>query len=90
METGSADNLVKLVTDPSVAGIRERFVKAREAKKHANESFANGREFVEAYVDFTHYLERIHREASSRGEHHGEPGTMRGPEEQERHEHRHG
>lgn len=88
LETGSVDGLVKLVTDASTAGIRERFAKVKEAKKHADESVKEGREFVEAYVNFTHYVERLHMDATAPGEHHGEPGMMK-PEEHERHEHRH-
>jgi len=52
-------------------GIRERFVKAYEAKKHADESVQAGREFVEAYIGFTHYVERLHLDATTGVEHHG-------------------
>lgn len=46
-------------------GIRERFARAAEAKKHAEESVAKGREFVAAYVELTHYVERLQRDAAS-------------------------
>jgi hypothetical protein len=69
IETGSPDQLVKMITDASAAGIRERFNRVRETKKHADKSVAAGREFVEAYVDFTHYVERLHEDASTRGSH---------------------
>jgi hypothetical protein len=35
LESGSADDLVKLVTEAAEKGIRERFVHAMEAKKHS-------------------------------------------------------
>ncbi len=70
LESGSADNLVKLVTDASAIGIRERFHKAYEARKHADHSVEAGREFVEAYVEFTHYVERLHMDATAVSEHH--------------------
>ncbi len=41
-------------------GIRDRFHKASEKQKHADDSIAAGREFVEAYVTFTHYVEGLH------------------------------
>lgn len=71
LESGSADQLVKHVLETVAAGIRERFNRMKEAKKHADESIEKGREFVEAYVEYTHYVERLHMDAVSAGEHHG-------------------
>lgn len=71
LETGSVDSLVKLVTNAAEKGIRERFNRVKEAKKHADESVEKGREFVEAYVVFTHYVERIHLDVAAGVEHHG-------------------
>ena len=59
LDTGSADHLVKQVTESAAAGIRERFSHVKETKKHSEESVTKGREFVEAYVEFTHYVERL-------------------------------
>jgi len=70
LESGSVENLVKKVSDAMSAGIRERFAHARETKKHADESVVAGREFVEAYVDFTHYVERLYLDAEAHGSHH--------------------
>jgi len=60
---GSADALVKLVTADVESGIRKRFEHAAATFKHKDESVAQGREFVEAYVAFTHYVERLHQDA---------------------------
>ena len=77
LESGSVDNLVKLVTETSAKGIRELFQKAYEAKKHADHNVNAGREFVEAYVQFTHYVERLHMDAASESEpHHGKHKNM--------------
>jgi hypothetical protein len=65
LESGSVDNLVKLVTEAAEKGIRGRFEHTKEAKKHADESIEAGRKFVEAYVEFTHYVERLHKDAST-------------------------
>ena len=72
LETGSIESLtreiVKLVTD----GIHRRFAETMEKKRHADESVAAGRQFVEAYVQFTHYVERLHNDAVSLAETHAE------------------
>lgn len=75
LATGSVDNLVKMVSDAAAKGIRERFEHAKETKKHADESVEKGREFVEAYVEFTHYVERLHMNATGPSEHHAAPKT---------------
>lgn len=69
---GSSDALVKMVTDAVATGIRERYGRAAAAYKHKDESVAAGRKFVEAYVEYTHYVERIHSDATAKGEHGGQ------------------
>lgn len=63
LERGSAEQLVQALTEDAAAGIRKRFQAAVEKKKHAEESVAAGREFVEAYVTFIHYVEALHSAA---------------------------
>lgn len=75
LATGSVDNLVKMVSDAAAKGIRERFEHAKETKKHADESVNAGRKFVEAYVEFTHYVERLHMNAIGPSGHHAAPKT---------------
>ena len=70
LESGSVDKLVGVLTDATAKGIRERFRRALETKKHADESVPAGREFVEAYVVFTHYVEELHASARGGAEHH--------------------
>ena len=41
-------------------------------KSHADDSVVAGREFVEAYVIFTHYVEGLHAIIKGSGGHHGE------------------
>jgi hypothetical protein len=72
LETGSVEALVKLVTGDVAAGIRQRFARASETRKHMDESVEAGREYVEAYVEYVHHVERIHA-AASEGAHHGNP-----------------
>jgi len=81
LDTGSAEYLVKQVTESVAAGIRERFNRVKAAKTHADESVTKGREFVEAYVEFTHYVERLAADAVG-VMHHGAAEPAEGKEHQ--------
>ncbi len=65
LATGDPAALVRFVSGAVADGIRERFARAVGAKEHADESVAKGREFVAAYVELTHYVERLHADATS-------------------------
>ena len=75
LEKGSVDHLVKHVTDAVAKGIRQRFQKTLERKKHAEDTVPAGREFVESYVEFTHYVERIHLDVAGQAAHGAEPAA---------------
>jgi hypothetical protein len=72
LESGSVDKLVDVLTKAMANGIRERFQHASETQSHADDSVVAGREFVEAYVIFTHYVEGLHGIIKGSGDHHGE------------------
>ena len=74
LEGGSIDKLVNVLTNAMAKGIRERFQHANATQKHANESVKAGREFVESYVIFTHYVEGLHGLIKGGTAHHGEEG----------------
>jgi hypothetical protein len=74
LEAGSVDDLVKQVTAHVEKGIRERFDKAVEAKKRADESVEAGRKYVAAYVEYVHYVEGIHGAVMGQAGHHEEAG----------------
>ncbi len=59
LEQGSADRLLAAVTARVTAGLRERYGRVVEAGKHANESVEAGRRYVEAYVEYVHYVEAL-------------------------------
>jgi hypothetical protein len=69
LAAGDPAELVRAVSGNVADGIRERFARASEAKKHAEESVGKGREFVAAYVELTHYVERLHADATSAAAH---------------------
>lgn len=72
LESGSADALVKLLVDKVAAGVRERFAEALERRKHADENVSAGREYVESYVEFVHYVERLGGALAGSAGHHEE------------------
>lgn len=63
LETGSVDELAKEISHAVENGIKQRFQQTIEAKKHSDASVETGREYVEAYVQFVHYVERLHQDA---------------------------
>jgi hypothetical protein len=67
--SGNADQLVKGITYHVEEGIREWFARAAAAKKQADAGVTAGREFVEAYVELTHYVERLHLDATTLASH---------------------
>jgi hypothetical protein len=69
LDAGSADELTKEITQLVAEGIRHRFAETMGKKRHADESVAAGREFVEAYVEFVHYVERLHTDAAVQADH---------------------
>ena len=72
LESGSVHKLVNVLTKAMAKGIRQRFQHASETKQHANDSVIAGREFVKAYVIFTHYVEGLHTIIKGSGGHHDE------------------
>lgn len=69
LEDGSADVMVKRMSDHMAKGVKEKFNKALEARKLKDKSVEAGREYVEAYVAYTHYIEGIHAAIKSAGGH---------------------
>ncbi len=72
---GSADEMIKKISSHMAAAINEKFTKVIEAKKDKDKSIDAGREFVEAYVIYMHYIEGIHNAIMSAGAHHAENVT---------------
>jgi hypothetical protein len=81
---GSVDKVVKMMNEAVSKGIRLRYEKAAEAMKHKDENVEAGRRFVAAYVEYTHYLELMHREVEGTGHHAKSAGEC----ELKGHEHR--
>jgi len=65
LQTGSVDALVTLLTDAVSAGVRARFRAAAERRRFDPNDVAAGRRYVEAYVPYVHYVERLWDAASA-------------------------
>ncbi|MDD5497382.1 MAG: DUF6448 family protein [Atribacterota bacterium] len=59
-----------LVTTHITHNIKERFNTLMEKKKTADQSVEAGREYVNAYVTFIHYVENLLQKVSGHGHHH--------------------
>ncbi len=72
LEAGSVDGLTAEMAEHLTHGVKERFERALDKKKRVNDSVEAGREYVEAYVEYLHYVEGIHKAVSGGLGHHDE------------------
>lgn len=73
LESGGITDLADRISSHVKKEVETRFRKAWEMKQAADDSPEKGREFVEAYISFVHYVEGIHEMTMgghSHGEHH--------------------
>jgi hypothetical protein len=65
LKTGSPDAVVTLLVDAVSRGLRERFQAAAERQAFDPNDVAAGRRYVEAYVPYVHYVERLWEAANA-------------------------
>ncbi|MDH5298497.1 MAG: DUF6448 family protein [Desulfobulbaceae bacterium] len=70
LTNGSVEGLVDGLSRAMIEGVRARFDHVRAARSHAEESVVKGRDYVAAYVDFIHHVERLHQDVEGEGGHH--------------------
>lgn len=70
LERGSVEALLKLLTGISEDGLRGHFHAAISKKRFQPDDVQGGREYVEAYVSFVHYVEHLYEAARQRAEGH--------------------
>lgn len=63
IETGSDKALIELLTNKVQEGLRKHFKGAVDKKKFAPDDLTAGREYVDAYVTYIHYVERLYEAA---------------------------
>jgi len=71
LDTGDVDSLVRTVSAAAEQGLRGRFARAAETRRQADESVEKGRSYVAAYVELTHYAERLLQSATTPATHGG-------------------
>lgn len=61
LQSGIVDQLAEQLSGGIGQGIKRRFAAAAERKQQASQSVEAGRAYVEAYVDYIHFVEAVHR-----------------------------
>ena len=64
LTTGDIEPVLKLLSGKTEHGVRQRFEEILAKKKSAMNNVQAGRDFVKAYVEYTHYVKRIHDAAA--------------------------
>ena len=62
---GAAEPLVSLIQESVEHGLRERLEAVLRKQSFDPEDVAAGREYVQAYVEFVHYVERLYGDAQT-------------------------
>jgi hypothetical protein len=65
LETGNPQELLNLINGKVHDGIHRYFVAAREKKAHAGDSVEAGRAYVNAYVPYLHFVERLYKDSTT-------------------------
>jgi hypothetical protein len=65
LETGDPRPLLSLINGKVHEGVHNHYTEARERKAHAKESVEAGRAYVQAYVPYVHFVERLYNDAVS-------------------------
>jgi hypothetical protein len=69
VEAGSVDKLAHKIGNAAEKAVKERFERLMEARKHKDENVEAGREYVEAYVLYVHFVEGLHNTITKGGAH---------------------
>jgi hypothetical protein len=59
LDSGKVDDVLAQTAVPLQAALTVKFERVRALKSHADHSVEAGREYVEAYVDYVHFAERL-------------------------------
>lgn len=84
LKSGSVDALVKLLTDAVSEGVRSRFLAATQSQNFAPNDVIAGRKYVEAYVPYVHFVEKIWETATGAVSH-SQCGGHKPPSSQSEH-----
>ena len=74
LESGSAVALQRLLDDTVRTGVQQHFAEVLARRRYDSNDVQAGRAYVRSYVEYTHYVERLHQTATSTVQHeHAEP-----------------
>ena len=65
LESGSTDAVSRLLTEAARHGLEEQFERVMAKRKFDKDDVAAGSEYVEAYVQYIHYVERMYEAATT-------------------------
>lgn len=65
LESGEVEPLLKLLTERMQDGVREHFNHAVAKRNFDKDDVVGGQEYVKAYVEFVHYVERLYEAAKN-------------------------
>lgn len=81
LETGSVEALLRLLVDEVRSGVSTRFTELNAQKNFRPDDVDAGRRYVKTYVEFIHYLERIHQASTSASHGHFDEAEAGGAQE---------
>ena len=84
LENGKAEPLLKLLTETVQAGVREQFKQVMAKKNFSQDAVAAGQQYVKAYVEFIHYVERVYEAAKNPAEGHSKESKEVGLHKEEK------
>lgn len=70
LASGSPEDMIAKISAHLSAVIREKYARVLETRKNKDRSVVAGREYVEAYVTYMHYVEGVHAAIVAAGGHH--------------------
>lgn len=65
LETGDPKPLLRLIERKIHEGIHKYYTEAKAKKAHAGESVEAGRDYVQTYVTYVHFVERLYKDATT-------------------------
>lgn len=80
IEAGSVDKLAHKIGNAAEKAVKQRFERLMETRKHKDHNVEAGREYVEAYVVYVHFVEGLHNTITKGGAH-DEHASEKGDEE---------
>jgi len=69
LETGNSDKLFEIILNAVKSGISQHYKEAIEKKEFNVNNLIAGREYIKAYVEFMHYVEKIYEATVNISEH---------------------